>query len=313
LSTLDYSVIIISFNGFEENTGPCLHALLGENSCFNVEVILLDNASTDGSREKVKALEGTDPRLSIILNQENRGFSGGNNDAFRRSLGKRIVFLNSDTITHWNALDQLILEMDEDPSIKMLGPVSNAVAGAQKIQCSKEEELALSYGKDWMKAASSLPPFPTSSLSFFCIAVDAELYRTLDGLDESFKMGYFEDTDFSFRARNINIMPYCTEKVFVYHKGGGSFEKLGPEPPFIAANKNLFKKRHGKTKSIKVREENLLRIKKYQERIKSGLDPKNRFLLLNRLSLTKEYQPKSLLRSIPYRIKVFLALLKSSI
>lgn len=83
----------------------------------NFEVILVDNASTDHSLKEAQETFGADPRLKIVQNTQNLGFSGGNNIGFGHSTGEYIVFLNNDTVVEETWLSCLVDAMQSDLSI----------------------------------------------------------------------------------------------------------------------------------------------------------------------------------------------------
>ena len=130
---MKYSVIVISFENFSTTTDLLLKSLLSSKSKYEAEIILFDNGSTSETSKQIKLLKGKDKRLKVICNKKNLGFAGGNNQAFKHSQGEVIIFLNSDTITTFSALDRLVEEMGKY-SLEILGPLSNAVSGVQKIK-----------------------------------------------------------------------------------------------------------------------------------------------------------------------------------
>jgi O-antigen biosynthesis protein len=89
------SVIILNYNG-KKYLQNCISSVL-QTTYPNFEVILVDNASTDQSLKTVKEKFAEDPRLKIIENNRNLGFSGGNNIGYNFSKGEYIAFLNNDT------------------------------------------------------------------------------------------------------------------------------------------------------------------------------------------------------------------------
>ncbi len=80
-------------------------------------------------------------------------------------------------------------------------------------------------------------------LFFFCVLIRRNLYEELQGLDEDFGLGYYEDTDFVYRAIKAGKQMVISEKTFVYHKGKGSFSKVnGAVRKLMKKNKKLFRK-----------------------------------------------------------------------
>ena len=66
-------------------------------------------------------------------------------------------------------------------------------------------------------------------LSFFCVALRRDVLDRVGMLDETFGLGFYEDDDYCMRARHAGYKLVCAEDVFVYHRGGGSFDRIGNE------------------------------------------------------------------------------------
>jgi len=109
------SIVILNFNG-KNYLEKCISSVL-ETNYPNFEVILVDNASTDGSVNLIEQSFGSDNRLKIIRNNKNSGFADGNNVGFSNSNGSYIAFLNSDTIVDKNWLTIIINAFNNDKTI----------------------------------------------------------------------------------------------------------------------------------------------------------------------------------------------------
>jgi GT2 family glycosyltransferase len=125
------SVIILNFNG-EDYLANCIASVL-KNRYSNFEVILVDNASTDSSLKLAQEAFGADPRLRIIKNDANLGFSGGNNIGFNYAKGDYIVLLNNDTIVDSDWLAALVSAMQNDSTIGLAQSMILMIDG-EKIQ-----------------------------------------------------------------------------------------------------------------------------------------------------------------------------------
>lgn len=96
---LDVSVIIINYNTLKM-TDECICSVIEKTSGISYEIILVDNASTDGSKE----FFSNDPRVTYIYNDENLGFGRANNRGIEIASGKYLLLLNSDTLLLNNAV-----------------------------------------------------------------------------------------------------------------------------------------------------------------------------------------------------------------
>jgi len=223
------SVVVVTYNGLEETTVPCLESVLGQTRGAEFEVVVVDNHSSDGTPGYLRGLAAMVPRVRCILNTSNRGFAGGNNDGIRAATGDFIVLLNSDTIVTEGWLDGLLDPLENDPSVGLAGPVSNAVGNEQEIDCAglSPGEI-IKKGRLWT-AMSEGDRFDTDRLGFFCVATRRDVVDRVGPLDEGFGTGFFEDDDYCIRVLEAGYRLICVEDVFVYHQGSGSFGKAGRE------------------------------------------------------------------------------------
>lgn len=125
---IDLSIVIVNWN-VRELLGRCLASLLqgqapAAGGCFALadgrtfEVLVVDNASTDGSAEMVRQAH---PQVQVIENA-NRGFAAGNNVGIARSRGRYVMLLNPDTEVVGAALATLLDYMDAHPDVGVVGP-----------------------------------------------------------------------------------------------------------------------------------------------------------------------------------------------
>ena len=238
------SVIIVSYNNFDQTTGPCLQSLVQEKSAL--EIIVVDNHSDQATQDALRVAAGQDPRLRLILKEANSGYSGGNNSGAREASSDLLLLLNSDTEVPPGAIPRLVELMDAHPDWAMLGPVSNQTGNDQQIHTiGSTVQQILDEGATW-RAHSHDSHYQTDILSFFCVVIRRDVYNRLNGLDEEFGLGYYEDTDFNYRAVKAGLKLMITEDVFVYHRGSGSFAKSSSAVrKMVKQNKKLFTKKQG--------------------------------------------------------------------
>jgi GT2 family glycosyltransferase len=115
---MDISVVILSWNDREHLDG-LLKSLANSTKTRSLEIIVVDNASTDGSPELVEA---GFPNVRLIKNKENLGFPKGNNVGVRASRGKYVYLLNSDIKVLDGCMDALADFFDQNPKVGMVGP-----------------------------------------------------------------------------------------------------------------------------------------------------------------------------------------------
>jgi len=117
-STLDVSVVIVGWNA-KHYLELCLDSLEKAPPRRSMEVLVVDNASTDGSSEMIEAKY---PWVKLIKSSENLGFAKGNNVAIRQCRGRYIALVNPDVIVFPGCLDALADFLDENPKVGNVGP-----------------------------------------------------------------------------------------------------------------------------------------------------------------------------------------------
>ena len=116
-SSIDLSIIIVNFNT-RDLLVDCLHSIYAETKHTNFEIILVDNASTDGS---VTLIYDKFPEVKLIKNTSNIGFSRANNIAIKRARGRYILLLNPDTVILDEAIDRMVAFMERHRKVGITG------------------------------------------------------------------------------------------------------------------------------------------------------------------------------------------------
>jgi GT2 family glycosyltransferase len=219
------SILILTYNNLLINQ-LCLRSIYCNTTYPNFEVVVVDNASADGSPVWLKTFAQTHPNLKLVLNTENLGFAGGNNQAARLATGEYLIFLNNDTVVPDGWVERLLAHMRSDPKVGMVGPVTNSTGNEARILISyhspeQMQVFAATRARNLLGRA-----FDIRMLAFFCVMARADQYAALGGLDERFKVGMFEDDDLAVRYQQQGFRILCAEDVFIHHFQGASFNKL---------------------------------------------------------------------------------------
>jgi GT2 family glycosyltransferase len=296
------SIIIVTYNGLNETTAPCLESIFRETTRDDFEVIVVDNNSSDNTAGYLAELGKREPKLKYILNTSNRGFAGGNNDGIKIASGDYIVLLNNDTLVTGNWLEGLLKPFSVDPTIGMVGPVSNFVVNEQQIfTTGSTPEDIIAEGRCWTEKSRG-KMFDTEKLVFFCVALRKDVLEKVGTLDEGFGLGYFEDDDYCIRVKNAGYRMICTEEVFVYHKGGASFDKAGEISSLVKQNQKRLRMKHphrsegsrGRAPYQQIRV-----IERYiDEAFKVGLNPDLQYRICNRMNLIESYNTRRLIKRL---------------
>lgn len=301
----ELSIVILSFNQYDLTTGPCLSSLSGIDA-VDVEIVVVDNGSDNDTQHKLALAAARDSRIKLVLNKENRGYAGGNNDGVAKAQAESIVLLNSDTRVLPTSMPLLVRQLEKMSGPVMLGPVTNAAGNEQQIffETGKVESV-LEQGATWSRNAEG-SMIKTDQLSFFCVAMPKKTYLDLGGLDEGYNLGFYEDTDFCCRAVKSGVELQIMEEAFVYHAGSASFSTM-PETvrKLLKQNKRRFRERNGKVVERHVRYKNLDILQGYLTEMQArGNSPTLAYRFQNRLNRARELTPNNPLKKMLYSFRL---------
>lgn len=220
------SIVIVTYNNLRLNQA-CLQSIFLETDYPNYEVIVVDNGSSDGTAEWLDDEASREPRLTVIHNSDNRGFSAANNQGLRAARGEFLCLLNNDTIVAQGWLATLINHLRVRPDLGLVGPVSNQVGNEAKVPVGYKNIDDMPV---WAEAYCRQHDGETAvigMLAFFCVVLSRAVYEQTGELDERFGLGYFEDDDYCLRVRTQGYHLRFARDAFVHHWQGATFELLG--------------------------------------------------------------------------------------
>ena len=197
---MDVSIIIVNYNT-RDLLLDCIQSVKEKTTGLSCEVIIVDNASSDGSVENVKRRH---PDVKILGCNENSGFGKGNNLGMQMAVGKYYLLLNPDTLLMNNAIKIMFdfMERTENRNIAVCGA---AIYNAR-------QKPALSFGR-----------FPTlCSMIFYSLPLSA-LFRGNEGLvlnttGKPFPVDYVTGADFFIRREVLEKAGFFDEKYFAYYE-----------------------------------------------------------------------------------------------
>lgn len=223
------SVIIVNYNT-QKVTSECIDSIFENTSGIDFEVILVDNASTDGSKEFFQK----DSRINYIYNDENIGFGRANNVGVKIAKGDNILFLNSDTLLKNNAMKILSDYLDLNPNVGICGgnlinKNGNPSYSFSRYYPSIYEELnslffnildKIRYGKN-LNYNNTGHPMNVASISGADLMVKKHLIKDGNAFNEKFFM-YYEDTELCFRIKKSGYLVHSVPEAKIIHLWGSS-------------------------------------------------------------------------------------------
>lgn len=232
------SVIIVNFNA-KDVLRDCLASLPASAPLYEMETLVVDNASRDGSAEMVRA---EFPWATVIANERNMGFSAANNQALEIGRGDYLLLLNCDTIVHGDALGAMA-------SFLSTHARAGAVSTVLLNDDGSYQQAAYRFNTLWsefcehtklrkapealrflMRLSYPVPrkPVRVDWVTGAVLMVKREVYETVGGLDEAFFM-YAEDADWCARIRAAGYSTWLIPEGQITHLGGRSSSGLRRE------------------------------------------------------------------------------------
>ncbi len=240
------SVVIVTHNS-AAYVAPCLDSLRRNTAYPRWELIVVDNASGDGTAELVEEAARKDSRIRLIRLEENLGFAAANNIGLRAAQGDYMILLNADTVVTPGWMGRLMLHARRDPAVGMVVPVTNCAGNEACIDVryadqEDMEEFALKLAREKMGVRRDVAVGP-----LFCALIPRPAWERAGELDERFEVGMFEDDDYSRRILEAGFKIIIAEDCFVHHFGQGSFSKLSAEryQEIFERNRRRFEQKWG--------------------------------------------------------------------
>jgi GT2 family glycosyltransferase len=232
------SVIIVNYNG-KHLLEECLHSLT-EQVFKDFEVILVDNASSDGSVEFVRAAF---PKVRVVVERENRGYGGGNNAGIRVSKGKYVVFLNNDTKADSRWLTELFAAAEKDERIGMFasrimnyydpGIIDNTGLLMYRDGIARGRGRLERHSGKYAKKDEVF--FPSGCAGMY----RRNMLDEVGFFDEDFFL-YLEDIDIGLRAQLAGWRCLYVPDAVVYHKYSATVGPFSPSKAYLVERNRLW-------------------------------------------------------------------------
>ena len=225
-SRLRYSIIVVTYNALE-HTVRCVDSILKNSKkqeTKDYELIVVDNASTDGTVGYLSEMEKVGKIQTLILNKENKNFGPANNQGYAAAHGEIIVLLNSDTVVTRGWLEKMDECLEHRKDIAIVGCMSNSSNGRQMVSGVHSGFHDLEHNAAAWAIKNYRVYVEAGVLYGWCMMIDRRFLNTQPFLfDEMFANSY-EDNDLCVRARLAGWRLFIDQGTYIYHAGQGSFK-----------------------------------------------------------------------------------------
>jgi GT2 family glycosyltransferase/glycosyltransferase involved in cell wall biosynthesis/SAM-dependent methyltransferase len=230
-------------------TQLCLASVLAERQGPRFELVVIDDASSDGTAGYLSALASVNPHLQVLTNSGPMGFAASVNRGVKAAGAPTIVLLNNDVVVTPGWLGSLVAHLDASA----VGLVA-ACTTAHARNCHVREEYG-TFG-DLIEVATRRrrrdggKARDVRVAPFFCVALRADVWDEVGDLDERFAVGMFEDDDYCLRLVGAGYQLVCALDTLVHHFGEGTLGALRADGRFSAifeANRAAFEAKWGGT------------------------------------------------------------------
>jgi GT2 family glycosyltransferase len=219
--------IVIPCHDGAELTRACLTSLLETlPKSFEGEIIVVDDASSDGTRELVRALRRSDRRIRSLRNRRNVGFLGSCNSGAAKAAGDFLLFLNNDTVLLPGWLPPLLRTFRDFPDAGAAGGrLLNADGTLQEaggIVFDDGSAAKFGYGDPDADAPLYRYVREVDYVSGALLATPRDLFDELGGFDARYGFGFYDDDDYCFALREAGRRVYYQPESAIVHVEGGS-------------------------------------------------------------------------------------------
>lgn len=259
---MELSVVVVSWN-ICDLLVQCLASLVADAatlSCPTVEILVVDNASTDGTVARIRQQF---PQVCLIENSKNVGFAQANNQGIRQSQGKFVLLLNPDTELKPGALQTMLDFMRANSQVGIVGSRLLNADGSLQTSCYPAPTLRRElwrlfhldrfypYGSYHMVDWDMSRPRPVEALLGACLLIRRQVLAEVGLLDEGYFM-YSEEIDLCYRVRQAGWLLYWVPEAQIVHYGGQSTQQVATKMflHLYGSKLRYFRKHYGRFSAL---------------------------------------------------------------
>ena len=242
---MDLSVIIVNYNT-KNLIKNCLKSIFQALDGLRYEIIIIDNASTDGSAKLIKKRF---PDVCLIKNKKNSGFARACNQGAKIARGKILFFLNPDSQVRNKIFSKVFNFLRENPRVAIVSPlILSSDYSVQPFSFGKETGFFQTIKNKFNKKSLKTNNYPGESLevdwvSGAALTIRRDIFEKIGGFDEKFFM-YFEDRDLCWRVRNLGYKIVILANAKIVHLGGRSLVSHKTRKRLYYQSQNYYWQKH---------------------------------------------------------------------
>ena len=240
------SVVILTYNNLDL-TKACLQSIVERSDYPNLEIIVVDNASSDDTPAYLREFGMCHPGAKVILNDTNLGFAAGNNVGLAAATGDYLVLLNNDTVVTRGWIMTMLRHLQVDATVGIVGPRTNNIGNEARAEMRYRDPEEMPMEALRMTLASMGKLYFMRNAAFFCVMLPRSTYERCGPISEDYGRGFFEDDDYCRKVEAVGLRVACADDVFVHHHLSASFNKLKEEEKLqlFVRNKHVYEAKWG--------------------------------------------------------------------
>jgi N-acetylglucosaminyl-diphospho-decaprenol L-rhamnosyltransferase len=243
---VDVTVSIVNHES-RDSVLESLRALVGDDARrAQLQVVVVDNASQDGSVEAVRAAF---PDVEVIARRTRAGYGANHNLALARAEGRHVLFLNDDARVRPGAIDALAAHLDEHPQVAVAAPTLVRSDGTRQVSlwptptAAADVRAAFRLGRGRPAALNGSGPQPVGWAMGCALLARRDAVRAVGGFDEGYFM-YSEEVDLCVRLAAVGAATHWVPQAEVVHDGQGSTGDSPERAIEMARSRRRYQERH---------------------------------------------------------------------
>ena len=242
------SLITLCYNHLETATKPMLESLYRFTDSELFELIIINNASSDGTKEFLEKFAAEKGNVSVINNGQNLGFSKGMNQGLKIAKGDFIFLLNNDLLFSPEWLEKFVEILEKNDDIGIVSCKTNyAGEDFQLIENAQELSPENYLEKINLPKSNNFKYIDTARVVFFCVGMTRKTFEKVGYFDENFGLAWFEDDDYTIRTLLAGLKIAIAQDIFIYHnhsKSTSNIAKTKEGKELFEKNRKYFEKKH---------------------------------------------------------------------